>query len=182
MRYLLFLIAVYISVNLYGQDNITVEHINNLYAETIQDTSKYEKKVFVDTKIGITETTKIYFINNQVKYIYYHRCIGGLTSVDDHFYKELFYIEGKLVFIRTLLKWDHFDKGFTPESKTEVVESLAYLDFNGECLKCYEERKATGTRITVMNELEKVSLKEEDCMYCGGDADEGAKYLKKLEK
>jgi hypothetical protein len=91
-------------------------------------------------------------------------------------------MNGRLVFIRILSKWDYFDKGFTPDSKTKVEEQLAYLDMEGECLKYYEEREATGTRVTVMEELKRVPLKEKDCMYCGYDGGEGEKYLEKLNK
>jgi hypothetical protein len=182
MKHILSMLTLIFSLSAFTQNNITVEQIKKEYNNAINDTSQLKRKVSSSIiEPGVLDTVKVFYHDNQVRYIYYHRYIGGLTSVDDHFFIELFYKEGKLVFVRTLLKWDYYDKGFTPESKSKVEEQLGYLDLNGECLKYYEEREATGTRVTVMEELQKIPLEEKDCMYCSYDGNEGEKYLQKLK-
>ena len=56
-----------------------------------------------------------------------------------------------------------------------------YLKSNGECLIQYYPRKAEGTRLTFMENLEKTPLKVRDCIYFSPDTNEsGNKYIEKL--
>ena len=97
--------------------------------------------------------------------------------MDDHLIEELFFMDGKLVYIKTTTKVDYFDQGISDESTTSINEIQAYLDFNGNCIKYYHPRKIEGTRKLLNEMLNKVPLKDKDCMYCGYNGKEGDYYL-----
>ncbi len=174
----LILALLVVSLHVNAQESFSAEQIDNLYKKTISDTSSLIKKIVSEEHLGIIN---YFYKDTSLQLITFYRCNCGETSIDDYLHEELLFFDNKLVSIRILLRWDEFDKGYSDESKSKVEEQIVYLDSKGNCLKYYQPRKAEGNRITVLKNLEKQPLIDEDCMFCPYDGTYGDEYLEKLK-
>ena len=174
---------IFFSCNILAQGSISVNQIDSLYQNVIQDSAKLKKNIIISSdNRGTVDTTIFYFKDEELKLIYYHLCRCGATSVDDHVYEELLYDSNNLLFIRISQRIDYFDKGWTDESKSEISEQVIYLDYDGNCFKYFQPREAEGNRITVKDMLSAKPLIEKGCMYCPYNGNYGDEYLEKLKK
>lgn len=178
-------ILIYLTLIVSGltaQNDVTEQEIKAKLQQTLTDTAQLSKQHFRDTiDEGTVSDLTFYFSENKIVFIQYHRESGGMTSVDDHLYKEFFFIDRSLVFYRFLLKFDEYDKGNLGDSKSSVSERLVFLDEKGKCIKQYKERNAKGTWKTVMAELDKVPLVE-DTSLCSENGKKADEYLKRLKE
>ena len=181
MKNIFILIIVCSSQNIFGQE-LTKEKIDLEYLETLNNLDNYYQLFIVDTiQEGTVDTIFYYFKDNQIKYINHLSISGGLAMIEGRSQDELFFIDDNLVFMRYFSRSDRLEYGNSDKSTTAVSEHLTYLKSNGECLIQYYPRKAEGTRLTFMENLEKTPLKVRDCMYFSPDTNKsGNKYIEKL--
>ena len=84
MKIIFMIIELFLISTIVFQNEITVERINNEYSLMTNDIVNLEKSIFRnDSEPGVSEEIKIYYKNDTIKLIKYHKYSSGLTSVDD---------------------------------------------------------------------------------------------------